>query len=208
MRAARLLRILLILQNRGRQTSAQLARELEGAPRTILRDVDAMTEAGLPIIVFQGNQGGIELGFEYRTRLTGLTQDEARALGLVLSAETPMLAARGLEAEAELARAKLIESLPDTTRHHVENMATSYTLAPPPPPDDPRIAALARAVERQQIARLHYASSSEQRIHPAQLRLSGSDWSLVDARGGTWIARADWGRVNISRRTFPRTDPP
>ncbi len=63
MRASRLLRILLLLQNRGRHTSAQLAAELEVARRTILRDVDALTEAGLPIIVYQGNQGGIELGF-------------------------------------------------------------------------------------------------------------------------------------------------
>ena len=60
MRASRLLRILLIMQNRGRQTSVQLAAELEVAPRTILRDVDAMTEAGLPIIVHQGHAGGIE----------------------------------------------------------------------------------------------------------------------------------------------------
>ena len=63
MRAARLLQLLLLLQNRGRLTSAQLASELEVSSRTILRDVDAMTEAGLPIIVYQGNQGGIELGF-------------------------------------------------------------------------------------------------------------------------------------------------
>ncbi|MGE3178066.1 MAG: HTH domain-containing protein, partial [Vicinamibacterales bacterium] len=61
MRASRLLQILLLLQNRGRLTSAALARELEVARRTILRDVDALTEAGLPIVVHQGNRGGIEL---------------------------------------------------------------------------------------------------------------------------------------------------
>ncbi len=54
-----------------KMTCAALARELEVATRTILRDVDALTEAGLPIIVLQGNRGGIELGFNYRTRLTG-----------------------------------------------------------------------------------------------------------------------------------------
>jgi predicted DNA-binding transcriptional regulator YafY len=62
MRAARLLQMLLLLQNRGRMTSTQLAQELEVAPRTILRDVDAMTEAGLPVLVHKGNAGGIELG--------------------------------------------------------------------------------------------------------------------------------------------------
>ena len=67
MRAARLLQILLILQNRGRQTSAQLGTELEVSTRTILRDVDAMTEAGLPIIVHQGNQGGIAVSYTHLT---------------------------------------------------------------------------------------------------------------------------------------------
>ena len=62
MRASRLLHILLLLQNRGRMTSTSLAKEVEVSVRTILRDVDAMTEAGLPIVVHRGNGGGIELG--------------------------------------------------------------------------------------------------------------------------------------------------
>ncbi|MBO6602406.1 hypothetical protein [Rhodophyticola porphyridii] len=66
----------------GRKTSKQLARELEGAPRAILRDVDAMTEAGLPIIVHRGNRGGIEFGFNNRARLTDLNFSEAGALAL------------------------------------------------------------------------------------------------------------------------------
>src|SRR5260370_9088181 len=89
MRASRLLRILLLLQNRGRLTSAQLATELEVAPRTILRDVDALTEAGLPIIAFQGNQGGIALGFDYPTRLTGLPAPEPPPLALILARPIP-----------------------------------------------------------------------------------------------------------------------
>ena len=63
MRASRLLQILLLLQNRGRMTAAALAREVEVTPRTILRDVDALTEAGLPMVVNTGYRGGIELGF-------------------------------------------------------------------------------------------------------------------------------------------------
>lgn len=138
MRASRLLRILLLLQNRGRQTSAQLATELEVTPRTILRDVDAMTEAGLPIIVHQGNQGGIELGFNYRTRLTGLATEEAQALALILSASNPMIAVLGLERAAEQARAKLIESLPDKTRHHCMDTMSRFAWVAKVPEQNPR----------------------------------------------------------------------
>lgn len=63
MRAARILHMLLLLQNRGRLTAGALAEELEVSRRTILRDLDALTEAGLPVIVHRGAQGGIELGF-------------------------------------------------------------------------------------------------------------------------------------------------
>ena len=203
MRAARLLRLLLILQNRGRRTSVQLAEDLEVTPRTILRDVDAMTEAGLPILVHRGNRGGIELGFDYRTRLTGLAEDEARALGLILSAETPMIAAFGLEQAAGLARAKLIESLPDRTRRQVAEIRSQFTQDADPAPPDARVAALGEAVCRRRIARLRFASATERLVHPAGLHLSGDTWRLRDALGGCWIAMPDWGRVNISGESYP-----
>ena len=103
-------------------SSLELADELEVTRRTILRDVDAMTEAGLPIVVLQGNQGGIELGFNYRTRLTGLSTDEARALAVILSKPMPELDAIGLSKASGSARRKLIESLPDRSRHIVKKM--------------------------------------------------------------------------------------
>jgi predicted DNA-binding transcriptional regulator YafY len=86
MRASRL------LQNRGRLTAPALARELEVDPRTILRDVDAMSQAGLPILTHRGAMGGIELGFNYRTRLTGLAEDEAEALAIWLAAPPAVIA--------------------------------------------------------------------------------------------------------------------
>lgn len=202
MRAARLLRLLLVLQNRGRQTTAQLAEELEVSRRTILRDVDAMTEAGLPIIVFQGNQGGIELGFQYRTRLTGLTQEEATALGLVLSAQNPMIEALELYPEAELAKTKLVESFPDQTRHHVETAMAQFKLTSASPSDDPRIAAIARAIQQSSIVTLRFASDTAQVVHPTRLELAEDTWRLWDAQTEIWIDAKDWGRVNISRRRF------
>ena len=100
-------------------TSAALARELEVSTRTILRDVDAMTEAGLPIIVHQGNQGGIELGFDYRTRLTGLTTEEAEALGILFARRNPDLAQLGLEQAAHMACAKVTEAFPEPVRRKI-----------------------------------------------------------------------------------------
>ena len=81
MRASRLLRILLTLQNRGRMTTLQLSNELEVARRTVMRDIDALGEAGLPIVVHRGSAGGVELGFNYRSRFVGLDAHEAEALG-------------------------------------------------------------------------------------------------------------------------------
>lgn len=202
MRAARLLQILLLLQNRGRQTSVQLAEELEVAPRTILRDVDAMTEAGLPIIVFQGNQGGIELGFNYRTRLTGLAEDEAKALGLILAGENPMIDALGLRQAAKQARAKLIESFPDRTREHIAAMTARFTLVPETLADDPRIRALALAVQDCKTVRIRFTSSAEQTIHPTAMEMTAQAWRVKDELTGLWIEQFDWGRVNISAKRF------
>ncbi|WP_299691912.1 HTH domain-containing protein [uncultured Tateyamaria sp.] len=206
MRAARLLQILLLLQNRGRQTSGQLAAELEVAQRTILRDVDAMTEAGLPIIVHQGNRGGIELGFNYRTRLTGLARDEAEALGLILSADSPMISALGLGHAANRARAKLVESLPDKTRMIVKDRMAQFTQTPPAPVDDARVLAVSRAVRARTIIRLRFASPAEQVIHPVGLHLDGATWHVQDARAGCRIAMADWGRINVSAKRFSVPD--
>ena len=208
MRASRLLRLLLLLQNRGRLTSGELARELEVAQRTILRDVDALTEAGLPIVVLQGNQGGIELGFNYRTRLTGLATDEAEALGVTLGHPFPVLEVLGMGKAAALARSKLLESLPDSVRTAAETARRRFRFELPSNAEaDPRIAAFVSVIRQRQRVRIRSKSSAPQEIHPVGLTLTGEGWQVRDARTpDRGISLAECEDINISARTFEVDD--
>lgn len=209
MRAARLLQMLLLLQNRGRVTSAALARELEVTRRTILRDVDALTEAGLPMIVHRGHGGGIELGFDYRTRLTGLTADEAEAIGVLLSRPLAELTVLGLADAANRARRKLTESFPDAVRHHAIRGARRFRFiaAMPTAADDPRVPALASAIRQQRIVRVHAFRPDERVIHPTALVCDPDGWLVEDDLAPATVLRLeDCGDVNISSRTFIRRD--
>jgi predicted DNA-binding transcriptional regulator YafY len=203
MRASRLLRILLLLQNRGRLTSAQLAAELEVAQRTILRDIDALTEAGLPIIAYQGNQGGIELGFNYRTRLTGLDADEAEALAVILARPVPELDALGMSDAAQRARSKIVESFPDQVRARIAAARQRFRFEPSSVgASDRRIAALADAVRKAQVVRIRARSHEPREVHPVGLICGPAGWLVVDALDPAPIPLAACGDINISARSF------
>lgn len=200
MRAARLLQILLILQNRGRATAPALAAELEVSQRTILRDVDAMTEAGLPILATRGTGGGIELGFNYRTRLTGLDQAEAEALAVWLAAPPAAIAALGMETAATRAKAKLVESYPDHVRAHFATAARRFRpAAAAPAPADPRIRALAGAIRDARLVRLRVRSANPLILRPTALTCGADGWALQGAPSAPPVPMAEWGDITIAR---------
>jgi predicted DNA-binding transcriptional regulator YafY len=114
MRADRLLSILLLLQVHRRVTARELARRMEVSERTILRDMDALSSAGVPVWSERGLGGGWSLTDGYQTRLTGLTAAEIQSLFLARPAG--LLADLGLEHEAEAALIKLQASLPKASR--------------------------------------------------------------------------------------------
>ncbi|MET2716732.1 YafY family protein [Streptomyces harbinensis] len=109
MRAARLMRVVLLLQNRRSMTAAELAAELEVSERTVQRDIASLSEAGVPVYADRGRSGGYRLIGGYRTRLTGLGRDEAEAL--FLSGVPSALHAMGLADAASAARLKVSAAL-------------------------------------------------------------------------------------------------
>lgn len=204
MRASRLIRILLLLQNRGKQTALQLATELEVARRTVMRDVDALTEAGLPILVHRGKAGGIELGFNYRSGLVCLDADEAEALGVILGLPKALLAPLGIEAAAHVACDKLVESLPEIVRLRIRQAQARFRFASvDPTPLDPRVPALATAIRDSAIIRIHAKSHSPRTVHPMALELRQSGWAIVDALDPqNPIPVSECGDINISAKRF------
>lgn len=204
MRASRLLRILLALQNRGRLTTLQLATELEVARRTIMRDIDALTEAGLPIVVHRGNAGGIELGFSYRSRLVGLSAEEAEALGVLLALPNPTLSELHITSAAHSVRDKLIESMPDLVRKRIQQAQKRFRFsADAPRHPDERVAALAGAIRDSAITRIQARSRAPKTIHPIALQFGPFGWAVIDARNpDAPISNNDVGDINISAHRF------
>ena len=138
MRADRLLATLLLIQTRGKTTAGELSKELEVSERTVYRDLDALSAAGVPVYAERGPGGGVALLEGYETRLTGLKEAEVRALSQVLSSlSVPgSLVDLGLGGALESALLKLSAALPamhrgsaQGTRGHV-HLDTARWFAP------------------------------------------------------------------------------
>lgn len=127
-RADRLVSLVLLLRQRGRMTADELAEELEVSSRTIQRDIEALSAAGVPVYADRGRYGGFALLPGFRTELTGLTHDEALALLTAASARGPLTF--GLNTALGTAMRKVVDALPDTQRGRVDTAARRLLVEP------------------------------------------------------------------------------
>ncbi|RKR88803.1 putative DNA-binding transcriptional regulator YafY [Micromonospora pisi] len=184
MRAARLISLVLLLQNRETMTAAELAQELEVSERTVYRDVVALGAAGVPVYADRGRAGGYRLLGGYRTRLTGLSRAEADAL--FLSGLPGPVDEMGLAEPVAAARLKVLAALPAPLRDAARRSGQRFHLDVPgwfgaadPPP---LLSDLATAVWRDRVVELRYHRRDREVtriVQPYGLVLKGGVWYLV-----------------------------
>jgi len=189
MRASRLLTILMILQTRGRTSAEALAEELEVSVRTVYRDIDQLSAAGVPVYAETGRNGGFALLDGWKTRLNGLTAPEARAL--FFSGLPGPAGELGLGDEAAQAELKLLAALPADWQAEARRMSSRFHL-------DPRgwfqighkpefLKLVAEAVWSETRIAIRYESWKEvadRVVEPLGLVLKGGVWYVVAQREG------------------------
>lgn len=188
MSAGRLLSLLMLLQSRGRVSARGIADELGVSVRTAYRDVERLQTAGVPVYAEPGRGGGYQLLDGYRTRLTGMSEGEARAL---LFAGLPGPAADlGLAAEVTAARLKLLAALPAGPREAAARTAAVFHLDAPgwyrEPEATPHLPLFVDAVLTGRAVDLRYRrwrapQEVNRRVHPYGLVLKSGVWYLVAA---------------------------
>ncbi|MCU1359905.1 MAG: transcriptional regulator [Ilumatobacteraceae bacterium] len=189
MRASRLLSMLILLQLRGRVTAQALADEFEVSVRTIYRDMDELSAAGVPVYADRGPGGGFQLLDGYRTKLTGMTPNEAETL---LLAGLPGAAADlGLAEPLAAARLKLLAAMPASSGEGAARVGERFYLDvvdwyrhAPPPPD---LATVAQAVWQNQRLSIRYESwsaTTRRRVDPLGLVMKAGSWYMVARANG------------------------
>ncbi|MBI4920885.1 MAG: YafY family transcriptional regulator [Devosia nanyangense] len=187
MRASRLLSIMMLLQAKGRMSAEMLAGELEVSVRTIYRDIDQLSAAGVPVYADIGRNGGFALLDGWRTRLTGLTAPEARAL--FLSGLPGPAGELGLGDEVAAAELKLLAALPADWQGEAQRMASRFHLDPKgwfhagPKPEFLKLVAEAVWSEKRIVITYDsWTQVSERLVEPLGLVLKGGIWYLVGRR--------------------------
>ncbi len=190
MRADRLLAMIMLLQIRGKITAQALADELGVSRRTILRDVEALSIAGVPLYTEGGHGGGIQLDEHYRLTLTGLKEAEARSLFLASNAR--LLQDIGLGEAAESTLLKLFAALPAPHQPSVDHIRQRILIDPVWWWHDfqplPFWSELQQAVYEDRCIRVvyeHYDGDLvERELEPYSLVAKASLWYLIARRDG------------------------
>ncbi|MET9860502.1 WYL domain-containing protein [Streptomyces smyrnaeus] len=167
MRADRLVSLVLLLRQRGQLSAATLARELEVSTRTVLRDIEALSAAGVPVYAERGRHGGFGLLPGFRTELTGLSNDEA--LALVIAGSRRGAQAFGLGSALASAMLKVVDALPESHRDTAAGVAERLLIDPETDllsrrvvteeVPDTMLAEVRRAVLAGHKLRIHYAAT-------------------------------------------------
>jgi predicted DNA-binding transcriptional regulator YafY len=215
MRAARLIRMVLLLQSRPAMTAAELAQELEVSERTVTRDAQALSEAGVPVYADRGRTGGYRLVGGYRTRLTGLARPEAEAL--FLSGLPSALREMGLDDAASAARLKVSAALLPSLRDASDSAARRFHLDAPgwyqEPVTPELLPAVAEAVWDDRLVRARYRRGGredevERVLAPYGLVLKAGVWYLCARVGDDFrVYRIDrFTAVAVDRTRFVRDE--
>ncbi len=169
MRADRLVSLVLLLRQRGRMSAATLARELEVSTRTVLRDIEALSAAGVPVYAERGRHGGFALLPGFQTELTGLNHDEA--LALLIAGSRRGAQAFGLGSALASAMLKVVDALPESIRDTAAGVAERLLIDPETDLLSRRLAAeevpdtivtvVRRAVFTGNKLRIHYAATGQ-----------------------------------------------
>lgn len=186
-RADRLLILLLLLQTRGRVTAQALAKRLEVSERTIYRDLEALSLAGVPVYAERGPGGGWQLLEDYRTNLTRLTEAEVNTL--FMSGIAGPIADLGLGKAGEDALLKLLAALPRVYRRTAEQARERIYLDAASwfhhEEDVPYLQVVQEAVWHDRRLRISYKRGDfdvvERIINPYGLVAKASIWYLVAA---------------------------
>lgn len=189
MRASRLLTIQMLLETRGQMSATALAEALQVSLRTLYRDIDQLSAAGVPVYAERGRNGGFRLADGWKTTLTGFTASEAQAV--FLSGLAGPAAALGLGQEVIDAELKLVAALPQQQRGSARRIAERFHLdtvdwyreAEPVP----HLQSVAAAVwdERQITVRYEsWKGNVKRTLSPLGLVLKSGAWYLVAASEG------------------------
>lgn len=201
MRADRLVSLVLLLRQRGRLTADTLARELEVSTRTVLRDIEALSAAGVPVYAERGRHGGFALLPGFRTELTGLNHDEALALLAAGSGRGEQLF--GLGSALASARRKVVDALPESHRASASDAARRFLV-------DPETDLLSRRLVTDEVAdttmivvRRAVLAGHKLRIHYAAAADRTPEWRTVDPIG--LVTVRDKGYLLATRSGEDRT---